>query len=145
MSVLHVLFRVAGTEYALPASDVLHMDTFAGATGVPGAPAHVAGLIQVRGRVLPVIDLRTRFGISADAPRPEARVVVVQNDTRTVGLLADSAREVKRLDPQRFRPVPEVIADGAEGFVKSVAEVEGRLVMLLDLPKVIGQERADAQ
>jgi purine-binding chemotaxis protein CheW len=143
VSVLHVLFKVAGSEYALPYSEVLHLETFSAATRVPGAAAHVTGLIQVRGRVLPVIDLRVRFGLDAHQVTGDSRVLVVQNGKRAIALLADSAREVVKIDPQDYRPAPEMVGDGGQGFVRSVARAGQRLVMLIDLPKVIGEEPSD--
>jgi purine-binding chemotaxis protein CheW len=140
MSLLHVLFKVAGSEYALPYSDVLHMESFASATKVPGAPPYVAGLMQVRGRVLPVIDLRVRFGLEPQAATLDSRVVVVSSGKRALALLADSAREVVKIDPDQYRAAPEMVADTGQGFVKSVAHAGNRLVMLIDLQKVIGEE-----
>lgn len=140
MSALHVLFRVAEGEYALPASEVLHMESFAGATRVPGTQPHVAGLVQIRSRVIPVIDLRVRFGLPATDPTLDSRVMVVQCGERNVGLLADSAREVLGIDPGSFRPPPEVVARQAGGFVRSVAQVGGRLIMLMNSKIVIGEE-----
>ena len=99
MSVLHVVFKVDGAEYALPAADVLQMESFTGATPVPGAPSHVAGLVQVRGRVIPVVDARARFGLPPVERTLDSRVVVGQLGDRTVGLLVDSARE-KAKDPE---------------------------------------------
>jgi purine-binding chemotaxis protein CheW len=143
MSLLHVLFKVAGAEYVLPYSEVLHMESFASATKVPGAPPYVAGLMQVRGRVLPVIDLRVRFGHDPQPPTPDSRVVVVQSGKRALALLADSAREVVKIDPGDYRAAPEMVADTGQGFVKSVARAGNRLVMLIDLQKVIGEEQTD--
>jgi purine-binding chemotaxis protein CheW len=137
--VLHVLFKVAGSEYALPASEVLHMESYAGATRVPGAPAHVAGVIQSRRRVVPVLDLRARFGLPAAEPTLDSRVIVVQHDDRAVGLLVDSAREVLGLTPEQERPTPEVVARDAHGFVRSIAQAGQRLVMLIDSRKIIGE------
>lgn len=140
MSTLHVLFRVAETEYVLPASQVLHMESFSGATPVPGAAAHVVGLIQVRSRVLPVVDLRRRFGLAAREPTLDSRILIVQHGTRTVGLLADSAREVLRIEPQQFHPPPELLIEQAAGYVTQIAELGSRLLMLIDSGKVIGEE-----
>ena len=145
MSVLHVLFTVAGAEYALPASDVLHLESYSAATKVPGAPAHVVGIVQVRGRVVPVIDLRRRFGLEAHEVTASSRVVVVQAAGRIIALLADSAREVARIDPAETRPAPEVVAENGQGFVRAVARASNRLVMLIDLPRVIGEENLDGQ
>jgi purine-binding chemotaxis protein CheW len=70
-------------------------------------------------------------------------VVVVQSGTRALALLADSAREVVKIDPQTYRAAPEMVADTGQGFVKSVAHAGNRLVMLIDLQKVIGEEQID--
>ncbi len=141
MSVLHVVFRVGGTEYVLPASDVLQMESFTGATPVPGAPPFVAGIIHVRGRVVPVVDLRARFGLPPVPLTLDSRVVVVELANRTVGLLADSAREVVKLEAENLQAPPSMMSvDGAVGFIKSVAHVQKRLLMLLDFAKVVGEE-----
>jgi purine-binding chemotaxis protein CheW len=119
------------------------MESFAGASRVPGSPRYVAGIIHVRGRVVPVVDLRLRFGLAAAEPTLDSRVVVVELDERTVGLLADSAREVVKLAPEQLQPPPSLMsAAGAEGYVKAVAHVQQRLLMLLDFEKVIGEESA---
>jgi purine-binding chemotaxis protein CheW len=145
VSVLHVLFQVAGAEYGLPAADVLHLESFTSATPVPGAPGHVAGIVQVRGRVVPVIDLRRRFGLESQPAGPAARVVIVQVAGRVVALLADSAREVAKIDPADCRPAPEMMTDAGQGFVRAVARSNNRLVMLIDLPTVIGEEALHGQ
>ena len=143
MSVLHVIFKVGGAEYVLPASDVLQMESFTGATPVPGALPYVMGIIHVRGRVVPVVDLRVRFGLPPVESTLDSRVVVVELSERTVGLLADSAREVVKLAPEQMQAPPSMMSgEGATGFVKSVAHVQKRLLMLLDFAKVIGEESA---
>ncbi len=117
------------------------MESFDGATPVPGAPAYVAGIIHVRGRVVPVVDLRRRFGLPAMERSLDSRVVVLELGERTVALLADSAREVVKLDPAQLQAPPSMMsADGGESFVKSVAYIQKRLLMLLDCAKVIGEE-----
>lgn len=139
MSVLHVLFKVDDATYGIAAADVLQMESFAGATRVPGAPPYVAGLVQVRGRVVPVIDLRARFGLPAAAPTLDTRVVVVQQGDRVVGLVADVAREVLSIPSEAIRPPPDVVASQAAGFVKAVAQAGGRLIMLIDCDRIIGE------
>ena len=140
MTTLHVVFKVGGAEYVLPASDVLQMESYSGATPVPGTAPYVAGLVQVRGRVVPIVDLRARFGLPPAELSLDNRVVVVQAGERTVGLLVDSAREVLHLDEKDLRPPPDVIAAEGGGFIKSVAQTGKRLVMLIDFAKVVGKE-----
>lgn len=140
MSALHVVFKLAGTEYVVPAAEVVQMESFSGATPVPGTAAYVAGLTQIRGRVVPIIDLRARFGLPAITPTLDSRVVVVESSARIVGLLVDSAREVTRLDDAQLRAPPDVVDRQSRGFVKAVAQAGPRLFLVVDCPKVIGEE-----
>ncbi len=135
---LHVLFKVGDADYALPASEVVQMESFTTATRIPGTAAHVAGVVQIRGRVIPVIDLRARFGLPPIERTLDARVLVVQTGERQVGLLADSAREVLRIDDESFGPPPDVIESRSEGFVRSIAKAGDRVVLRVDFDKVIG-------
>ena len=145
MTSLYVLFTVAQSHYVLDAADVLMMESFTGATQVPGSPAHLAGIVQIRGKVLPVIDLRVRFGMDPQPPTLDSRVVVVRSAQRAVALLADRAREVVKIETGQFREAPDLGADPGQGFVKSVARAGERLVMLLDVPKVIGEDSTDVR
>lgn len=141
---LHVSFRVGNASYAVPAADVLHLESYETATHVPGAPAYVAGLVQVRSRLVPVVDLRVRFGLPASEPAAERlidrRVIVVQVGPRVAGLLVDSAREVLQIDPAAFEKPPELVERQTAGFVKAVATVAKRLFLLVDIPRVLGEE-----
>ena len=141
MKALYVLFSVGGTEYVLPAGEVIQMESYAGATPVPGAAPFVAGLVQVRGKVVPVVDLRLRFGLPPAEPSLDSRIVVVQIQERTVGLLVDSAREVIQLGFEDLESPPELIGVGGGGFISSVARAGERLVMVIDPCKVVGQEQ----
>jgi purine-binding chemotaxis protein CheW len=137
---LHVVFKVGDAEYVLPAGEVSEMESFAGATKIPGTAAYVAGIVQIRGKVIPVVDLRARFGLPPVERGLDARVIVVRNGDRLVGLLADSAREVLKIEADSFRPPPDVVVEQAEGFVSSVAQAGKRLVLRMDFAKVIGHD-----
>lgn len=141
--ILHVLFKLDDATYALPFDVVLQMETYTGATVVPGAPSFVAGIIQLRGHVVPVIDLRARFGMTGADPKLERRVVVGVQHDRTVALLVDSAREVTSIAPSQLKPPPRFVGDGQTGFVKAVAQLGDRTVMVLDFGRVIGEEPLD--
>jgi purine-binding chemotaxis protein CheW len=117
------------------------MESYSGATRVPGAATQVAGLVQIRGRVVPVLDLRVIFGFPKIEPTLNSRVVVLQQEGRTVGLLVDSAREVLKIPAADFQPPPPVVVQQTEGIVKAVAQRNNRLLMLIDASKVIGEEQ----
>ena len=140
MIALHVTFRVGTAEYLIPASEVLHLESFDFATPVPGTPSFVAGLVQVRGRLVPVVDLRARFGLPPIEHSIDRRILVVQVGTRVAGLLVDSAREVLRVDDAQFEKPPDVVDAQATGFVRGVATVAKRLMLMIDVPRVIGEE-----
>lgn len=140
MSGLYVVFRVAENEYAVPAAQVLQLESYSGVTAVPGTLPHVTGIVQVRGRIVPVIDLRLLFGDAAADAALDTRIIVVELNERTVGLRVDSSREVIKLEAEQFHTTPTVVADRSRGFVRAVASVGTRLLMLLNLAKVIGEE-----
>jgi len=137
---LYVVFKVGDAEYAVESSSVLQMEAFMGATAVPGTAAFIVGVMPIRGRVVPVVDLRVRFGLARAAPTLDSRVVVGQVGDRAVALLADSAREVMRIPGAEFKAPPPMVDGASGGFVKAIAHVAGRLILLLDFAKVIGEE-----
>src|SRR6478609_11656516 len=140
MTDLHVVFCVAGAEYTIPAAAVLQLESYQGATPVPGTAAHVAGIIQVRGRVIPVLSLRSLFGYPALEPTLDTRVIVTDLNGRLVGLLVDKSREVLRIASSTLQNTPGLVDVSSRGFFAGVAQLEKRLLILLDLHKVVGEE-----
>jgi len=136
----HVTFRVGMADYAIPASDVLHLESYEIATPIPGTQSYVAGLVQVRGRLVPVVDLRKRFGLPAVEHSLDHRVIVVQAGVRAVGLAVDLAREVIKIDDASFSKPPELVEQQSSGFVKGIATVSSRMFLLVDVPKILGEE-----
>ena len=141
IAALHIVFKVAGAEYVIPADLVLQLESYSGATRVPGSPPYVAGIVQIRGKVIPVVDLRLRFGLPTIESTLDSRIVVGMAGDRAVGLLVDSAREVLKLSQEDVSAPPSMVTDQAEGFVKAVARPGKRLLMLIDFQKVIGEEQ----
>jgi purine-binding chemotaxis protein CheW len=140
MNGLYIVFRVAESDYAISAEQVLQLESFSGVTAVPGTQPHVTGIVQVRGRIVPVIDLRLLFGEPQVDALLDTRIIVVELAERTVGLRVDSSREVLKLAAEQFHPTPSVVAERSRGYVRGVARVGTRLLMLLNLAKVLGEE-----
>jgi purine-binding chemotaxis protein CheW len=140
MTGLFVVFRVGDAEYALGAEQVLQLESMTSITAVPGTLPYVTGIVQVRGRIVPVVDLRLRFGLEAAEPTLDTRIIVVELGARTVGMRVDSSREVLRLDTEQVQPTPALIAEQSRGFVLGVTRAGSRLLMLIDLAKVLGEE-----
>jgi purine-binding chemotaxis protein CheW len=133
---LHVVFVVAGVEYALPITFVLQMESFTGATPVPGSPRYVLGVVTLRGRVIPVIDLRRRFGLPPVEPTLDTRIIVTQLAGRVVAFCVDRAREVILLDSEKLQPAPPLVSERSVGLVNGMFAVGPRLLLLLDLPRI---------
>lgn len=140
---LHVVFSIAGAEYALPFDSVLQMESYDGATLVPGAPDYVDGIVTVRGLVVPVMDVRTRLGLPRAELNLDTRIIVTEYQTRVVALRVDSAREVLKLDVEKHQPAPSVVSERSSGFVRAVHPLGKRLILLIDLPKLLGEDSHD--
>ena len=145
MTDLHVVFSVAGAEYTIPAAAVVQLESYHGATPGPGTAAHVAGIIQGRGQVIPVIDLRRLFGHPATQTTLDTRVVVTELGGRQVGLLVDKSREVLRIDSAAVQTTPGLVEESSRGFFAGVIQLGQRLIMLLDLRKIVGEEDLNEQ
>lgn len=145
MNELYVVFTVATAEYAIPAARVRQLESYQGATPVPGAAAHVAGIIQVRGQVVPVIDLRRLFGHEAARLTLDTRVIVTETADRKVGLVVDKSREVLRIDTTAIHAAPSLADARARGPLSGVVQLGPRLILLIDLGKVLGEEDLDVE
>lgn len=134
----YVLFRVGSEEYGLPISCVSSIIRYERVTPVPRAPRAVQGVIDLRGRVIPVVDLGKRlFGTDFD-PLPRSRIIVTESDGGEIGLAVDSATEVATFAADELMPTPAaaVAPDIADAF-EAVVHLDERLVILLDLDRIL--------
>lgn len=133
----YILFELAGTTYGLPSRLVRHIEMVEQVTPVPNAPACVEGVVSSRGQIIPALSLRQRFGFPRVAHGLRSRLIVVQSGERTVGMLADSAREFVAIAPDAIRPPPTSV-DGLGGaYLAGVATLGERLVLILDSAAVL--------
>jgi purine-binding chemotaxis protein CheW len=132
-----VVFAVAGTTYALASRDVQHMEMVENVTRVPNAPAHVDGVVFSRGQVVPAVNLRARFGFERAPYDLRSRLMVVQSAGRSIGLIADEAREFIRIPPSEIQPPHSALAVAGEDYVAGIASLDSRLVVVLDLDRLM--------
>lgn len=136
-----ILFRVADTTYALRSTDVAHVEMIEGVTGVPNAPYAVDGVVFSRGQVVPAFNLRARFGFERAAYDVATRLLVVRAaEGRLVGLVVDSAREFASVDSAAIQPPAAALSGAGGAYLEGVANVGGRLILLLDLAAVLDVE-----
>ncbi len=113
-------------------------------TRVPNAPAFVEGVINLRGRIIPVVDLRKRFGLP---PRPRdknTRIVVVEIDDTVMGFMMDAVKEVIRVHRDVIEPPPELTIGIDAHYISGVAKLDDRLLILLELERVLSSEEQRA-
>ena len=133
----YILFTVAGTTYALPSGEVQHMEMIETITRVPNAPSFVDGVVFSRGQVVPVVNLRARFGFERAPYDLRSRLIVVQSGSRMIGLIVDAAREFVNIPPDAIQPPHEALAGMSGRYVEGVASVGERLILTLDLSRIL--------
>jgi len=106
-------------------------------TPVPNAPSYVDGLVFSRGRVVPAVNLRRRFGFSAAEYDAKTRLIVVTHEQRTVGLIVDSAREFMTIPVDAIQPPPEGLAGTSGNYLSGIARVADRVILILDVAEVL--------
>jgi purine-binding chemotaxis protein CheW len=132
-----VVFEVAGESYGVEISRVQEINRMQAITVVPQVPVFVEGIINLRGRVTPVVDLRKRFGLPATEPTPLTRIVVVKADQEWVGVIVDAVSEVLRITSDAIEPPSAMVTSSDTAFVRGIAKLNERLVILLDLDRVL--------
>ena len=133
----YILFTLAGTTYALRSEYVRHMEMVDHVTRVPNAPTYVDGVISSRGQVVPVINLRARFGFDRVEADARTRLIIVELESRVVALLADSAREFVTIRPDSTQPPGAALAGLSGEYLEGIATIGDRLVLILNVKHVV--------
>ncbi|HKF51821.1 MAG TPA: chemotaxis protein CheW [Candidatus Acidoferrales bacterium] len=129
--------RIGRETYGVPISLVREIVRVPEITAVPNAQKYVEGVINLRGKIISVVDLRKRFGQTDVEPDKKNRVVVVELENRTVGLIVNAASEVLKIPPSDIEAPGSVFLNGENDYVTGVGKLKNRLVILLDLNKVL--------
>lgn len=130
-------FRIGRETFGLPISIVREIVRVPEITSVPNAPDYIEGVINLRGRIIPIVDLRKRFGEKSFERNKKNRIVVVELESRAIGLIVNSASEVLRIPPSEIEEPHNVFKEGELNYITGVGKLNGRLVILLDLNKIL--------
>jgi purine-binding chemotaxis protein CheW len=139
-----VSFVVDREEFGVEILRVQEIIRLVDITRVPHAPAFVEGVINLRGRIVPVVDLRKRFRLAARPADKDTRIIVVELVDRVVGFMVDSVREVIRVDRTLIEPPPELAMGIDAHYITGVAKLEDRLLIMLDLDEVLTSDEEHA-
>ncbi len=133
-----VVFSLANEEYGVAITQIQEIIRQPDITRIPGMPAFIEGVVNLRGKIIPVIDLRKRFCLEQKEESDKTRVVVADAGGQTIGLVVDSVSEVVNLPTDQIDPIPPSIASIDAEYLSGVGKLEKRIVILLDLVKLLG-------
>ncbi len=139
-----VVFQLAGEYYAVDIHQVREIIRVPDITRVPRTPDFVEGVINLRGNVIPIIDLRKRFGLRASDANDETRIVVVELEDKTLGAIVDAVTEVLRIDGRAIEPPSPYIVNVDTQYITGIARLDERLIILLDVGRVLSAGEREA-
>ncbi len=130
-------FRIGNETFGVRIGSVREIVRVPEITAVPSAPETVEGVINLRGKIIPVMDLRKRFGQSDIQPNKKNRILVVELENKLVGLIVNAASEVLKIAPSEIEAPGNLFAEGESSYVTGVGKLKGRLIILLDIAKLL--------
>lgn len=132
-----IIFELMNKEYAIEVEAVQGIERVISITRVPKTPSYVKGVINLRGVVTPIVDLRERFSLETKEMDDSTRIIIVSLEDYDVGLIVDGANDVLDIPVDSIEPQPEVVGTVESDFIAGVAKVGKRLFVMLDLPRVL--------
>jgi purine-binding chemotaxis protein CheW len=132
-----IVFQLVDKEYAIPVNQVRSIEKLEHITRLPKTPAYVKGVINLRGVVTPIIDLRSKFGLSASITNDSSRVIIAGSEDKEVGLIVDAANDVLDVSKEAVEPSPEVVGVVEAEYIGGVVKKDRRLLILLHLDKIL--------
>jgi purine-binding chemotaxis protein CheW len=135
---LHIVgFRIGNETYGIRIGAVREIVRVPEITAVPSAPDLIEGVINLRGKIIPVMDLRKRFGQTEIISDKKNRILVVELENKLIGLIVNAASEVLKIPPSEVDSPGSVFAEGESSYVTGVGKLKGRLIILLDIAKLL--------
>lgn len=135
---LHIVgFRIGRETFGVPIALVHEIVRVPDITSVPDAPDYIEGVINLRGKIISIVDLRKRFGERDITSHKKNRILVVEVENKMVGLVVDAASEVLKIPPSEIDAPPNVFEEGELNYVTGVGKLGGRLIILIDLSKIL--------
>jgi len=135
-----ISFTVGAEEYGLELLRVKEVIRMRQITWLPKAPSCVKGIINLRGDIIPIVDLRERFGLQPQEQTAMTRVIVVEVEGMPVGMVVDSASQVVRVPADQFDPPPTVMGGASREFITSVGKMGDKLVIMIDVDRILSIE-----
>jgi purine-binding chemotaxis protein CheW len=135
-----ISFRIEDQEFCLDIMAVREIRGWTAATPLPHSPSYVRGVINLRGAVLPILDLKARLGLGQAETNPRSVIIVVHIGARLVGLLVDGVSEILAADRASVQPTPNVGCDTVGRFVRGIIALEGRMISWIDIDDILPEQ-----
>lgn len=132
-----VIFELGIEHFGIDIASVEGINKILDITKVPQAPAYVEGIANLRGQVIPIVDLHKRFGMANSERTNEARIVVANVGSTKIGMIVSAVSEVLTIDDSIIEPPPSMVSNINSTYIVGIANIDGRLIILLDLAKVL--------
>jgi len=133
-----VIFQLGGEEFGVDIMAVQEIIKMPEITAIPQAPEYVAGVINLRGKIIVVVSLGKKFGIQSCDKNEEYKVIVVELENQVIGMMVDSVSEVLRIPSSSVDPAPDIIKSGvSSNYIQGVGKLDDRLLILLDLRNIL--------
>lgn len=134
----YVIFKLDGEYYGLNIHNVENIEKRFDITRIPHSKPYVKGIINLRGNVIPIVDLRARFHLPAVEPTDDTRIIIINHHDLKIGIIVDSSSETLQLAEEDIDAAPAIKSSMEEDFVKEIGKHNNRIIMLIDLKKVLG-------
>jgi len=139
-----VVFKLGTDEYCVPVSQAREIQTYSVPTRIPNTPDFIEGIINLRGQIIPILDLKKRFGSGATQINPTTRVIIIEMNNELLGILVDSVSEVLKISQNRFELPPSAVQTSINNnYISGIGKLNERLLILIDLVKVLNEEEIE--
>lgn len=138
-----VSFKIGDAEFGVDILKVQEINKMMELTVVPNTPPFVEGVVNLRGRIIPVLNLRARLGLDVKEYDAETRIIVVEMEDKTIGFIVDEVNEVLRIPKSITEPPPQIVSGVESDYITAIGKLEDRLLILLDLTKILSTEEKE--
>lgn len=139
-----VVFKLGSDDYCVPVSQAREIQLYTNPTRIPNTPDFVEGVINLRGQIIPILDLKKRFGSGITDITATTKIIIIDMDGELLGILVDSVSEVLKTPQSRFEPPPPAVRTSINNnYISGIGKIDNRLLILLDLAKVLNEEEKE--
>ena len=141
----YLTFNLRGRPFGVPIGTVREINRMGDITPVPKTPTFMAGVMNLRGKVIPVVDLRTKFGVETAPYTRETCIIVIEGTTGQIGTIVDSVSDVVELKDGQIEPTPTITDDPETRYIMGIGKHENRVILLVDIVHALAQDHLLAQ